>query len=42
MLEGVLDNIGIESARDPATVTTYEFFIAAYGLSREGALGAPE
>ncbi|MGE8320642.1 MAG: hypothetical protein ACN6O3_17955 [Comamonas sp.] len=42
MLEGVLDNIGIESAWDPATVTTYEFFIAAYGLSREGALGAPK
>lgn len=42
VLEGVLDNIGIESAWDPATVTTYEFFIAAYGLSREGALGAPK
>ena len=42
VLEGALDNIGVENARDPATGTTYEFFIAAYGLSREGALGALE
>ena len=42
ILEGALNNIGIESARDPATGATYEFFIAAYGLSREGALGNPE
>lgn len=42
VLEGALDNIGIESAWDPSTGTTYEFFIAAYGLSREGALGATE
>ena len=42
ILEGALDNIGIESARDPATGAVYEFFIAGYGLSREGAFGAPE
>lgn len=42
VLEGALDNIGIENARDPATGAIYEFFIAAYGLSREGALGALE
>ena len=42
ILAGALNNIGIESARDPATGATYEFFIAAYGLSREGALGNPE
>lgn len=42
VLEGALDNVGIESAWDPSTGETYEFFIAAYGLSREGALGAHE
>lgn len=42
VLEGALETIGIESATDLATGTTYEFFIAGYGLSREGAFGAPE
>jgi hypothetical protein len=42
ILEGTLETIGIESATDPATGLTYEFFIAGYGLSREGAFGAPE
>lgn len=42
VLEGALDNIGIESAWDPSTGTTYEFFITAYGLSHEGALGTTE
>ena len=42
ILEGALETIGIESATDPATGLTYEFFIAGYGLSREGAFGAPE
>jgi hypothetical protein len=36
-LEGALDTIGIEVATDPATGVAYEFFIAAYGLSREAA-----
>lgn len=42
VLEGALNTIGIESALDPATGMSYEFFVAAYGLSREGAFGAPE
>ncbi|MFE1573952.1 hypothetical protein ACFIQG_19360 [Comamonas odontotermitis] len=38
ILEGALDTIGIEVATDPETGTSYEFFIAAYGLSRDSAL----
>ncbi|QOQ81348.1 MULTISPECIES: hypothetical protein [Comamonas] len=37
VLDGALDTIGIEAATDPATGATYEFFIAAYGLSRDAA-----
>lgn len=38
VLEGMLETIGIEPATDPQTGVVYEFFIAAYGLSREAAL----
>ena len=37
VLEGTLNTIGIESASDPQSGITYEFFIAAYALSREAA-----
>ena len=42
ILEGALETIGIETATDVNTGQSYEFFIAGYGLSREGAFGAPE
>jgi hypothetical protein len=38
VLEGDLSTIGIEAAIDPDTGASYEFFIAAYGLSRDAAL----
>ena len=37
VLDGALDTIGIEAATDPTTGIRYEFFIAAYGLSRDAA-----
>ena len=37
VLEGALNTIGIEAASDPQTGLSYDFFIAAYGLSREAA-----
>ena len=37
VLDGALDTLGIETATDPTTGATYEFFIAAYGLSRDAA-----
>lgn len=37
VLDGALDTIGIEAATDPTTGATYEFFITAYGLSRDAA-----
>ena len=40
VLCGALDTIGIDSATDPDTGANYDFFIEAYGLSREAALGA--
>lgn len=38
VLVGALDTIGIEVATDPETGAAYDFFIVAYGLSREAAL----
>jgi len=40
ILEGALDTVGIAAATDPDTGATYEFFIAAYGLSRDAALAS--
>lgn len=40
VLHGALDAFGMDSATDPDTGATYDFFIEAYGLSREAALGA--
>lgn len=37
VLEGVLNTVGIEVATDTENGTAYEFFIAAYGLSRDAA-----
>jgi hypothetical protein len=38
VLEGELDGVGVSSASDPETGVVYEFFVEAYGLSRDAAL----
>lgn len=40
ILTGALDCFGVDCAIDPDTGVTYEFFVDAYGLSRDAALGA--
>lgn len=42
VLVGVVETVGIETIADRDNGTTYEFFIEAYGLSREAALGLPQ
>jgi len=37
VLTGVVDTVGVEPLTDPTTGTTYDFFIEAYGLSRDAA-----
>lgn len=38
ILTGAVDAFGVEPLTDPDTGITYEFFVEAYGLSREAAL----
>lgn len=38
VLEGLSEEIGVSRANDPITGAVYEFFVEAYGLSREAAL----
>lgn len=38
VLTGGMDAMGVEIFTDPDTGTTYDFFIEAYGLSRDAAL----
>jgi len=40
VLVGTLDDVGIDGATDLDTGASYQFFVEAYGLSREAALMA--
>ncbi len=40
VLEGAMEDVGISNVIDPETGAVYEFFVEAYGLSRDAALEA--